>query len=350
MRFLRAQGFLATTLGVLALSACSRPDLATDLRPEGDPEVLTVMILTDGFSEFGGVPEERATYCKIDNGVPDPKLPTIIGQPDQSVTQVCPETAAEVTDPDTMITEVTNANPFAFGGFHVRVVFDELLDPNIETLTDSEDVNEDGLANDPCTAISETCQGHIDTTLPVTLTCGGVAVPYDGYYVPNGNKVSWPPGPSIVVVPLDPSGLSGAQCEVSLRDNILDKEGNVVPAAQRGPYTFTVAELTIAGSSPADAEEITADSPVVISFTDLIDGASVDATDVVVHDDTADVDIVVTLTVVGTDIEILPTGGGGTWTNGSAYTVTIPDTATITDIGGGPYTGGEFILTFTVEP
>jgi hypothetical protein len=310
------------------------------------------MIMTDEYSAADFVPDERATYCKIDGGVPDPKLPTIIGQPDFAVVQVCPETAAEVTmgfshrpqilEPAAVVSKVTNANPSGLGGFHVRFVFDELLDPDVETLVDSED-------GGPCTSLSETCDGHIDTTLPATLTCNGVAVAYDGHYAPNGNKVSWPPGPSLVVIPTD-FVPTGAECEVSLRDIVVDKTGEAVPAAQRGPYTFSVSELAIAGTEPGEGDEITADSPAIIFFTDEIDPASVDATDVVVHDDTADVDIAVTLTVVGTDIEILPSGGGGTWTNGSAYTVTIPDTATITDIGGGPYTGGEFTLSFTVEP
>jgi hypothetical protein len=247
------------------------------------------------------------------------------------VLQICPEAAD-----DPPITTVMDANPNAL---RVRIVFDELLDPDVETLTDSSD-------GGPCTATSDTCDGHIATTMPVTLTCNNTPVPYDGYYVPNGNNISWPPGPALVVIP-DGFVATSSACTVALRDNVIDKQGEVVPADQRGPFNFSVGPMVIDGSDPADGDEIVPDAPVVITFNVEVDPASVQAADIDVHDDTADVNVPVDITVTGTDIEILPTSG--TWTDGSTYTVTIPDTATITDVGGGPYVpDGDFVITFTV--
>jgi hypothetical protein len=393
MRFLGAQGILATTVGVLALSACrGGGDLPTDLRPEGPPEVLAVMVLTDQLSANEGLLDESAAFCKIDNGVPDPKDPTILGLPDQSVAQICPETAAEVTggfshrpligDPKTTV-GVSNANPIGLGGFYVRVVFDELLDPSFETLTDSED-------GGPCTADSITCDGHIAMSMPVTLTCDGVDILYDGYYVPNGNKVSYPPGPSIVVIPEDFVGAE-AECTITLKDLITDKEGNSVPAEQRGtsavPYTFSVSSMILLGSSPAEGEEITNDSPVFLTFSSFPDMASLDAADVTVVGPTG-ANIAVDLSADATDVVVLPTSG--TWPvlpcdtatppaacsqacdaatpcpanfdclvdsdddgepdtcDDLGFTLTLPATATITDLGGASYIpDGDFVLDFT---
>jgi len=326
MRFLRATGFLATTLGALALAACGRPDLHTDLRPEGPPDLLTVMVRTTDFiPTVNGIEiqAEPAVYCKAN----DDKVPTIIGLPSQAVYQVCPETAD-----DPPLTPVTNADPT---NMSIRLVFDELLDTAVETLTDTD-------TGGPCTATSLTCDGHLASTAPVTLMCGGTAVAYDGYYVPNGNVVSWPPGPALVVEPTDFIATSAA-CTISLKDSILDKQGNVVPADQRGPYSFSLAAMTIIATDPQDGDEIANDSPAVIQFNAPIDAATVNAVDVTADDGAA---VAVDLTVNGDTIEILPTSG--TWAVGPDITITVPATATISDIGGGAYVpDGDFTLTFT---
>jgi hypothetical protein len=323
---------------------CGRPDLRTDLRPEGPPDVLTVMVQTDEFSAFGGVPDERATFCKVDGGTPDPKVPTIIGQPDQSVVQVCPETPEEVTagfshrpdllEPDAPVTEVTNGNPPGFGGVLVRIVFDELLNPDIETLTDSE-------TGGPCTPDSLTCDGHIATTLPVDVNCDGQGATYDGYYVPNGNIASWPPGPSLVVIPDLGQYGAGSQCTVTIRDNVTDKTGTVVDASQRGPYSWAIADLTVAGTEPADGDTLTNDTPLAIFFTGDITGF--DTADLTVEDSGGPVNV--DLTITGNVVEILPTAGS--WTIDETYTVTILDTADFGDAqSGAAYAGGEFVTTF----
>jgi hypothetical protein len=81
----RAQGLLAIGIGAISLAACGTPDLATNLRPDGPPDVLAVMVQVDVSSPNGGVPDEYATFCKTD----DDLVPTVVGLPDQSVDFVC---------------------------------------------------------------------------------------------------------------------------------------------------------------------------------------------------------------------------------------------------------------------
>jgi hypothetical protein len=387
MRFQRAQGTLALAVGSLAAAACGgRPDLRTDLRPEGPPEVLAVMVLTDQFSAGGGVPDEEATFCKIDGGSPDPKSPGIIGQPDFSVTQICPETAAEVTNgfahfmggEVATVAMVDNANPPALGGFHFRIVFDELLDVNVETLLDSE-------TGGPCDPVtSRTCDGHINTTLPVDVQCGNASVPYDGYYVPNGNQVSWAPGPSLVVIPEVGSYATSGECSVTLKDIIVDKEGNAVPADQRGPYTTAVSPLVVLETDPGDGDEIAEDAPVAFVFTADLDGTTVSAADVSVEDASGAIAVVVstagnalviepaTTWPLGTCDSATPPAAcaqecddanpcpgayecvedpastlGGVCDDSITITATILDTADFTDTRGGPYVGGEVSVSFS---
>src|SRR5690348_14644771 len=69
---LKTQGALAIAalLGTGLLSACDDPVANTDLRPEGDPEVLSVLVMNDADSFF----LETATFCKVD----DPKRPGLV--------------------------------------------------------------------------------------------------------------------------------------------------------------------------------------------------------------------------------------------------------------------------------
>lgn len=325
------QATLAAGFGVLALVACGTPDLATNLRPEGPPDVLTVMVLTDGFSANGGVPQETATFCRDD----DDKVPTFIGQPDFSVTQVCPEVGSD----EPVITTVENADPLAW---QVRIVFDELLDPDIETLTDS-------ATGGPCTDDSETCDGHIEGSQPVNVTCNDVDVAYDGYYSPNGNLVSWPPGPSLVTRPID-FVPTGATCEITLNGNVTDKSGVAVPEDQRGPFEFALSSLALLGSDPEISDpvaEIPPDYVLALIFNSLIDDTSVSPSDITLRDDTADVDVPLDVVADGTALTIV--AAAGDLTDGNSYTLTVPTGATFADIGGGTLTTTEdYVLEFTV--
>jgi hypothetical protein len=326
MRFLRLQGVLALAVSSIAVAACGRPTQETDLRPEGAPQVTTVMVRSDVVSSntSGTYVIEPAIYCP---STFDEESPTFVGLPNFNVVQICPDEGEAANPP------VENADPLNMG---VRVVFDELLDPDIETLTDSE-------TGGPCTDASVTCDGHIASTQPVNIDCGTQGeITYDGYYQPNGNNVSWPPGPSIVAIP-DVYVASGSTCTVTLNTNIVDKQGEPVPTGDLGPYTFTLSAFTTNGSDPGDGDVIAPDGAVAIDTNVLPDVASIDAADITASDGAA---IPVDIAVDGTTIIITPTGG--TWPTGVDITITIPADATIEDIAGGPYESGgaDFTLVF----
>jgi hypothetical protein len=210
---------------------------------------------------------ESATYCRKG----DDKRPSLVGLPDGSTKQVCPLDGSEVKN------GVIDAYP---QGWFVRVMFDELLDPSIEDLT--EIIDDDG---NP----TGTYSGSIAATHPVNLKCTGVAgamvdIPYDGYYSPSGNNVTWPLGPSIVIKPNFPATVpSTAMCQVTLNDNILDKNDGVpVPSDERGPYTFQISKIKVASISPADKDNLDpVDAGMDIVFNTLIDPDSIDTDGVV---------------------------------------------------------------------
>ena len=255
-------GLIAT--GVFAIGACSDPEQNTDLRPEGDPEVLAVLVMNDPVGHLS----ERATFCKTG----DEKRPNLVGLPDFTTQQMCPEDLSKGAD------EVVDAWP---DGWYVRIMFDELLDPNIEELTE---------ITDPDTGEgTDTFEGSIANTRPVKLECesvggGFVEVEYDGYYSPAGNAVTWPVGPSLVIKPADPTEVAtGKQCRVTINDNVTDKSGNKVPAAQRGPYTFKIAPIEVIlidpaddpmGTAPVDGQQIYFDN-FYVQFNTTIDPTSI---------------------------------------------------------------------------
>jgi hypothetical protein len=230
----RTLGVVAT-LGALLAAGCDDPELNTELRPEGDPEVLAVLVMTDAAFQLS----EQATFCKTG----DPLRPNLVGLPDFTTSTVCPEELSEGVDP------VETAYP---DGWYVRIMFDELLDPSIEELVE---------IVDPDTgAGTGTFSGSIIGANPVSLQCQSVTgntlvnVDYDGYYSPSGNRVTWPVGPSLVIKPNNPELIAtGKECQITLNDTITDKEGRTVPTSQRGPYTFKVAPVTIIATDPTDS-------------------------------------------------------------------------------------------------
>src|SRR2546430_141561 len=123
----RRRAMLTASVSLMGAAACSDPSEQTDLRPDGPPEVLAVLVLDDP----SGV-VETATFCKTQGpgdgaqGVGDPKRPTLVDLPEfAGTTQVCPD------DLKMPASEVMDASPTAW---YVRVVFDELLDPSVEDL------------------------------------------------------------------------------------------------------------------------------------------------------------------------------------------------------------------------
>src|SRR3954463_11165322 len=97
--------------GAVALGACTDPEQNTDLRPDGPPEVLAVLVMNDP----AGMVVEKATYCQPG----DEKRPQRVGLPDFTARDICPADLSKGVD------ELTDAYP---DGWYVRIMFDELLD------------------------------------------------------------------------------------------------------------------------------------------------------------------------------------------------------------------------------
>jgi hypothetical protein len=329
---LKTQGAVVAIATGIALGACSDPVAATDLRPEGDPEVLAVLVMNDADTLL----YERATFCKPG----DDKRPGLVGVSDFTTLQMCP---ADLT---MGAAKIEDAVPTAW---YVRIMFDELLDTNVEELIP---------ILDPDT-MQETGQftGSLANTQPVILTCNGVVVPYDGYYAPGGNNVTWPIGPSLFIQPTDLSLVpTGADCSVEIKDSVTDKDGNPVPADQRGTggvYSFKVASLNLVDSAPAAAapgeeEEITADLKIVeaadcaTALAALAAGAGGTARTAVVEAD-PDSQQAIDISIAGA----LP--AGNLWNEMKAYAVTFADAASISDLGGGTLalTPDDLTLCFT---
>jgi hypothetical protein len=259
----RTHGVVAATLGALglALAACDDPAQNTDLRPEGPPDVLSVLVMTDA---VGGL-YETATYCRPN----DEKRPSQVGLPDFTTQQVCSATLSEGAD------EVTDAYP---DGWYVRIMFDELLDPNVETLTE---VTDEDTGQGTGVYV-----GSIASTHPVKLECesvtggGMVEVDYDGYYSPSGNRITWPLGPSLVIKPNDPTLVAtSSECQVTILDALTDKQGETVASDQRGPYKFKVAPIQVLEIDPADGDTVDAYTPygdgMYVMFNTEVDPASI---------------------------------------------------------------------------
>lgn len=224
----------AAILACALLVGCSTPEQRTDLRKDGPPNVTAVLVLSDLLTSFDPSPPffsrliEEATYCRLN----DDKRPTLVGLPDFTVTQVCPD---DLSKPAPKAGAVEAVPPAWF----MHIVFDKLLDPSVEDLIPMDPTNPMGPQ-----------VGTLINTQPVTLKCNNVDVPYNGYYAPNGAPNSWPPGPSLFIQPLMPLTIPvGAACEVTIKDIVHNKQGESVPADQR-TYMFKVAPMKLRFSDP----------------------------------------------------------------------------------------------------
>lgn len=254
----RTRGVVWATSGVLALVGCTDPAQKTDLRPAGPPEVLAVLVMNDAAGNLA----EGATFCKTN----DSFRPGLVNTVDGVGHQLCPDDLSKGAD------ELTDANPT---NWYTRVMFDELLDPSVEDLVPI--LDENGMD-------TGTTMGTLANTQPVTLQCQSVNgnalvdIPYDGYYSPAGNKITWPVGPSLVIIPNSPSLVATqSECQITLKDNIKDKDGNPVPADQRGPYKFKISPVAAiaADTAPADGDKVDAVAAGVdITFNTNIDPSS----------------------------------------------------------------------------
>jgi len=344
--FGRTQGVLAATLGMLAMGACDTPTELSDLRPEGPPEVLTVLVAdTPGDDPlFNSIANntETATFCKQD----DAKRPNFVNYPlAVGGVQICPD------DISMGVPEVTDATPVLadLTGWYVRVQFDELLTDDIEDLIPI--LDDDGID-------TGTSTGSLKNTQPVTLTCGGAAVPYDGYYAPEGNDLTWPLGPSLFIGPLDTTVIpTGTECEITMKSVIVDKDGNSVPTNEVGPYKFAVAPLTVILTSQSfpddptmpDPQDPTA--PLVVNFNAFVNDASVPAGDILIQTVTdcsgAGATTVATfvqsegaagdptaLDIADND-ELTASAGATLWKTGVIYLVSFSNTTAVHDANGG---------------
>jgi hypothetical protein len=337
----RSQGHLAAMAGVLAFGACSDPDEQSDLRSDGPPEVLTVLAANDAPSR--GI-RERATFCKVgDDKRPGyvPSVPMPIGPQ-----QICPDDLSKDVD------EATDTVPF---GWYVRIVFDELLDGDVEELIPIKD-NHGGNTG--------LFAGSLARTQPVTLSCGGVDIPYDGYYDVSGNPESWPLAPSLFIQPLmfnNPSAPkapppftvpSGTECEVALKpDVVTDKDGNKVPSTQLGPYKFRLAPMTLVAETPAAPKDptmpvtIKATTPMVLSFNAPIKDDSITADKVTITEveSCSSTTGIVHPAVVSLDadnhqvldVTEADAAGDDAWLHSKTFTITFNAGATVQDAAGG---------------
>jgi hypothetical protein len=321
----RAFGLLAASAPLALAVACADPDLKSELVTEGPPEVVEVNVLSES------VVLNDPTHLRLGEGA------TFCRPGDYKVNNVyCPEArdsnnkpmpGQRETDP------IQDATPFGAGlgmestFFHVRLIFDELLDPNVEDLETVDGVT----------------FGTIAETMPVTVTCNDAEIAYDGFYDPSGNHLSYPPGPGLVVTAAEFVPTS-SQCSISINAGVTDKDGVEVPSDQRGPYEFAVAALAVYGVAPAEAEEgVDPAATVDIEFNAPIDIATV-AASITFEDDGG--------TAVPFTVELAPADPAdpeaGTIPNivslvpdapldpATTYTVTID--SGIADIGGGALT------------
>jgi hypothetical protein len=251
----RTQGLLAVGLGVFAGGCFGDPEIRTDLRTEGPPQILAAM----GQSLVTAL--EFPFFCRYVNGAKDEKAPGYVIDYQLGSQVVCPDAAGDF--------QSTDLDPRGYG---LRIMFDELLDADaVETL-----ICED----------NGVCAGSMATTQPVSVTCGTAnsAVDYDGYYTPNGNNTTYPLGPSIVVVPGSVDFATGTECTVTMGANIRDKSGVTVEAAEAS-LDFKIADLEILDTDPADAEDVgdravlDPDGAVGFAFNAYIDDASIAAAD-----------------------------------------------------------------------
>jgi hypothetical protein len=332
--FRRALGLLAASAPLALAVGCADPDLKSDLVTEGPPEVTEVNVLSESviladatFLRLG----EGATFCREGE---DYKVNQVYCPLERDET-LKPIPGARATDP------IADVEPFAqalgmedftsqgmWPNWHVRFIFDELLDPSVEKTIDVDGVT----------------YGTLSETQPFTITCNDADVAYDGFYDPSGNHLSYPPGPAVVAQVTDFIA-TGSSCEASIKSGaIKDKDGEAVPDNQLGPYQFAIAPLAVYSTAPADMEEgVDPTGNVTIELNAPIDLATVAAAVTLQDDGGADVAFTVQNALVdpsdpaaGTVPNIIELVPNGPLDASTGYVLTID--SGIADIAGGELT------------
>lgn len=315
-------GVLAAGLGLLATGCFSDPDLKTGLTPEGAPRVLAVLAIDNNLGA------EPASFCRYDAaGNLDPKGPSLV----QGVV-VCPDTKAEF-DAD----GPAELEPLAW---NFRAMFDELLNgEKVETLD--------------CDPDTDTCDGHIDTTLPFDVSCGGSAITYDGYYYPNGNKESFPVGPALVLAPIDLAP-TDTDCQFTIKPSVVvDKQGEAVPTGpNENVFTIHVKQLDVVETDPVDADMvddrgvIPPDGAVVMLFNSLIDDTTIAAGEIEIRNLDTNAVVASDYAIADNELDIfgaadLPAGN---------YSASLKAASIVSDVVGGTRTFTDGVtVRFVVE-
>lgn len=330
----RTQGVLAAGLGLLITGCFSDPDLKTGLTPEGAPRVLAVLATDNNTGA------EPPAFCRYDSaGNLDPKGPSLV----QGFI-ICPDTKAEFD-----MTGPAELEPLAW---NVRTMFDELLNGDkVETLLDTEP---DAQGNPkPCTADSDTCDGHIDTTLPFDVSCGGSAITYDGYYYPNGNKESNPVGPALILAPIDLAP-TDTDCQFTIKPSVVvDKQGEAVPTGpNENVFTIHVKQLDVVETDPVDADAVAdrgvlaPDGAVVMLFNSLVDDTTVAAAEVEIRNLDTNAVVASDYAIADNELDIfgaadLPAGN---------YSASLKAASIVSDVAGGTRTFTDGVtVRFVVE-
>jgi hypothetical protein len=196
--------------------------------------------------------------------------------------------------------------------------------------------------------------GSLAASQPFVLSCGGAEVEYDGWYDPTGNHLSYPPGPSLAVQPLE-FVATGSLCEVSLRSGVVtDKDGDDFPGDHLGPYPFGIAPMSIAETDPADATDgVETTAAISIAFNAPVDLDSA-ADQIVVSAGETVVEVTLDYPIdpkTGdpTDDTIAVATPAAPLAAGTTYTVTVAEDSSITDIADGPLTTGVTFSFTTAE-
>lgn len=238
-------------MSTATLAGCSEEGNESELDTEGPPRVTVVTV------GIVGVPNsEVAAHC--------------VGPDADKISVVCLDEAGNYAFDETQPVETSPV------GWQVRLGFNELLDPDraeeLVVVRGPDGQPERDQYGNPVV------RGTLVSSQPVTLTCNGQPIAYDGYYNPSGNHLSLPPGPSLVVQALEAAPTS-ATCQVEVVQGqsapgfgVFDKGGNPVSAADRGPFMFNIQALAVTGASPAaDVTDVALDVAPLVSFNAPLD-------------------------------------------------------------------------------
>lgn len=254
-RLVYAQAFVLA-MGTATLAGCGDEGNESELDTAGAPRVTAMTVSTDN--------GEVAAYC--------------VGPEADKISVVCLDATGNYVFDSSQPVETAPT------GWEVRLVFNELLDPDRaeELVVVQDPANPGQPLRDPYG--NPVLRGTLERSQPVTLTCNDAPIAYDGYYNPSGNHLSLPPGPSLVVRALGAAPTS-ATCQVEVVQGesaagfgVFDKSGNPVSADERGPFSFRTAALAITGVSPANAlEGVQLDIAPLVAFNAPLDPDSLEA-------------------------------------------------------------------------